>query len=211
MEGKRCCGLPRKVVLCTSSCAVCAIVIVLVTVLLTRPPDDIQTVEQTESDTDAADGDLTILKEAEFAGIFVSGSLALVREVDGNSSYLALNGFALDESCDDLELRLLQAPGVTSITGGGDLALLLPSGEEDFTEALGADFDEELYDQVRVGRYLVQVVAACPLNLLLYILGLPTQRSNYSSSLQLYHCCATPFSFVCTSRTSEVKRCTAPH
>lgn len=150
LETKRWCGMPRKVLLCTASFILIALVTVTVTVLLTRPPDDIKTEEQTESDFDTSDETLTVIKTASFSGISVSGSLSLVRETNGNSSYLALSGFALDEPCDDLEIRLLHVVGFTSGSGGGDIALPLPAGETEFTESLGADFDEDLYDQVSV-------------------------------------------------------------
>lgn len=157
MEGsKTCCGHPRKRVLC---CAVPTVLlaiagVIVLVVLLLRSPDDIETQERTESDPTTAE-ELSILKTATLSSSEVSGTVSLLSVAADNSSFLALNGFIVNDACDDPEIRLQEAGFTSSGTTGGVVVVPLTADtasavELDFTEPLDEDFEAEFYDQVGV-------------------------------------------------------------
>lgn len=159
LEGKTWCGYPRKGVLCCSvfTLLVAAAAIITTLVLVLRPPDDIDTVEQTESDDALTAGDLTILKTATFpaSDAVVAGTLSLLEVSEDGSFYLALNDFSVsDASCSEVEVRLSDATSASSTAAASGVFTVALGVDDagvafDFTEPLDADFDVELYDQVR--------------------------------------------------------------
>lgn len=158
LEGKTWCGHPRKRVLCCSvlTVLIAAAAIITTLVLVLRPPDDIETVEQTESEDALSAGDLTILKAATFpaSDTVVAGTLSLLEVSEDGSFYLALNDFSVSDVCNELEVRLSDATSTSTAAASGVLSIALSvddaSVTADFTEPLDADFDVELYDQVLV-------------------------------------------------------------
>lgn len=145
-EGKKCCGFPRKRVICgLVTVLVIAAVAITLGVVLTRPPDDIETIEKDESDEALTAGELTILKTATLSGTAAEGTLSLLRVAADDSPVLALNNFVLvDSDCAELEIRLDGAAdtAVVPLTSDGGVVAT------DFTEPLEADFDADLFDQV---------------------------------------------------------------
>lgn len=159
LEGKTWCGYPRKRVLCCSllTVLIAAAAIITTLVMVLRPPDDIETIEQTESEDALTAGDLTILKTATFpvSDTVVAGTLSLLEVSEDGSFYLALNDFSVSDACNELEVRLSDATSTSTAAASGVLAVPLSVDDAsitaDFTEPLDADFDVELYDQVLVG------------------------------------------------------------
>ncbi|CAM9294037.1 unnamed protein product [Ectocarpus fasciculatus] len=152
-DSKTCCGHPRKRVLCCAvptALAIIAGVIVLLVLLLRSTPDDIETIEGSES---ASAEELSILKTATLSSSEVSGTVSLLSVAADNSSFLALNDFIINEACDDAEIRLQEAGFATSGTTDGVVVVPLTADtasavELDFTEPLDEGFEAELYDQV---------------------------------------------------------------
>lgn len=146
MEGKKWCGYPRKRVACCGLVtAVIAAAVITTAVVLTRPPDDIETIEKNESDAGTTAGELTVLRTAAFSSTGdVAGTLSLVQIAEDGSYFLAVNDFSAD--CDGTEARLLES-GSTS-AADTSLVVALTAETTDFTEPLDTDFDVDLYDQV---------------------------------------------------------------
>lgn len=142
---KRWCGYPRKRVGCgLATLAVIAAAAVITAVVLTRPPDDIETVEQNEEGIPAAAGELTILRTASLSGTAATGTLSLLQVADDSSSFLALNDLVVaDAGCSALEVRLDDGLEVIPLT-----ADIVSGTAADFTEPLDADFDPDMFDQV---------------------------------------------------------------
>lgn len=167
LEGKTWCGYPRKRVMCCTlvTIALTAAAITTALVLLLRPPDDIETIEQTESDSPVTAGELTVLRTAVFpsSDTVVAGTLSLLEVSEDGSYYMAFNDFSVSDDCNELEVRLsdgatsTSASATTTAAASGVLAVPLSvddaSTTASFTEPLDADFDVELYGQVQyVGK-----------------------------------------------------------
>lgn len=156
MEGKKCCGFPRKrVAWCGLLTLVVAAIVTAVLVVTLKPPDDIETIEQDGDSANSATtaGDLTILSTAALSsdtGGEVDGTLSLLQVTNDSSYFLALNDFSTASDCAELEVRLLSA---TSTSAAGGLVVVPVTADtattSDFTEELVADFDPDLYGQVR--------------------------------------------------------------
>ncbi|CAB1110827.1 unnamed protein product [Ectocarpus sp. CCAP 1310/34] len=154
MEGsKTCCGYPRKRVL---FCTVPAVLAIIASHHCqgdrAGSPDFIETPERTESDSTTAE-ELSILKTATLSSSEVSGTVPLLSVAAGNSSFVALNDFVINEACDEAEIRL-QEKGFTSGTTSGVIVMPLTADtasavELDFTEPLDENFAAVLHDQVR--------------------------------------------------------------
>lgn len=152
---KRCCGFPRKrVAYCGVITVLIAVAAIVTVVLLTRPPDDIETVEKNDSDNVMAADELTVIKTGVFSTdpSAVNGSLSLVQVMEDSSFLLAVNDFRIAATdCEELNVRLLAATSTSS--ADGLLVVPLTSVDAtttvDFTEPLGTDFDPDLYAQVR--------------------------------------------------------------
>lgn len=153
-EDKKCCGYPRKrVAWCGVITLLIAVAVIVTVVILTRPPDDIETIEKNESDTVTTASEITVLRTATLSSddSVVSGTLSLVEAAADNSYFLAVNDFVIESTdCDELEVRLLAASSTTTAADG---LLVVPltvdaTSTVDFTEPLDADFDADLYDAV---------------------------------------------------------------
>lgn len=161
MDAKKCCGYPRnRVVGCAVlSVLIAAAAITTTVVLLTRAPDDIETIEKNESDS-GTQGDFTITRTAAFSSddsSVVSGTLMFLDATADNSSTLAISDFRIAATdCEELNLRLLGAASSTSSSAEGLFVVPLTGAANatstdtaaDFTEPLGDDFDIDLYTQV---------------------------------------------------------------
>lgn len=178
MEGKQCCGYPRKKVACCGflSLLIAAAAITTTVVLLTRPPDDIETIEKSEMDSEPTTGDFTVLRTASFAAAdssAVNGTLMLLDVTADNSSLLSLTDLRIAATdCEGLDIRLLGEASSTSSSAPGLLVVPLTDASNitasdagtDVTEELGDDFDVELYTQV----ILLQCFSCLPHVLLLH-------------------------------------------
>lgn len=143
-EERKWCGYPRKRVGCGLATLAVIAAAIIIAVVLTRPPDDIETVEKSEEDVPVTAGELTVLRTAALAGTGATGTLSLLQVTEDSSSFLALNGFVVDDAgCSAFEVRLddgLEVIPLTADIVGGTAA--------DFTEPLDADFDADMFDQV---------------------------------------------------------------
>lgn len=120
LDGKTWCGFRRKRVACcgVTTIILAAVVIAILAVTL-QAPDDIKTVEQTDSEVISA-GELQVQRQAVFASDNVNGTLSLIEVNEDNSSYVALNDFAVSTIvCDEqsLEVRLLSIGASASSAG----------------------------------------------------------------------------------------------
>lgn len=120
LEGKAWCGFPRKRVACCGvTTVILAAVVIAILAATLQPPDDIETVEQTDSEVISA-GELQVQRQAVFASDDVSGTLSLIEVNEDNSSYVALNDFAVSTTvCDEqsLEVRLVSSGASASSSG----------------------------------------------------------------------------------------------
>ena len=141
---KKWCGYPRKRVGCGLATLAIIAAAVIIAVVLTRPPDDIETVERTEEDVPVTAGELTVLRTAALSGTGAAGTLSLLRVSEDSTSFLALNNFVVDSAdCSAFEVRLDDGLEVIPLT-----AAVVSGTATDFTEPLDADFDPDMFDQV---------------------------------------------------------------
>lgn len=142
--GRTWCGYPRKRIGCGLATLAVIAAAIIIAVVLTRPPDDIETVEQTEDDIPVTAGELTILRIASLSGTAATGTLSLLRVTDDSSSFLALNNLVVaDAGCSAFEVRLDDGLEVIPVT-----AEIVSGTAADFTEPLDAEFDPDMFDQV---------------------------------------------------------------
>lgn len=159
MEGKQCCGYPRARVACCAvlSVLIAAAAITTTVVILTKAPDDIATIEKSESDSGTI-GDFTVTRTAAFssASSVVNGTLMFLDSTTDNSSTLSLTDFRIAATdCEELDIRLLGEASSMSSLAEGLLVVPLTGAANgtaadaaiDFTEMLGDDFDIDLYTQ----------------------------------------------------------------
>eukprot|EP00903_Cladosiphon_okamuranus_P006076 g5989.t1 len=140
---KRWCGCPHKRVGCGLAILAVIAAAVIIAVVLTRPPDDIETVEQDEEDIPVNVGELTILRTASLSGTAATGTLSLLRVTEDSSSLLALNDLVVaDADCSAFEVRLDDGLEVIPLT-----ADVVSGTAADFTEPLDTDFDPDMFDQ----------------------------------------------------------------
>eukprot|EP00752_Nemacystus_decipiens_P007581 g6774.t1 len=140
---KKWCGYPRKRVGCGLVTLAVIAAAIIIAVVLTRPPEDIETVEQTEDDAPVVAGELTILRTATLSGTGAAGTLSLLRVTEDSSSFLALNDLVVDDAdCSAFEVRLDDGLEVIPLT-----AEIVSGTAADFTEPLDAGFDADMFEQ----------------------------------------------------------------
>lgn len=117
VEGKTWCGFPRiRVACCGITTIIVAAVVIAISIVGSRTPDNIEAIEISDSATPTSE--LEIQRQAVFDSQYVNGTLSILRSYADNTSYVALNDFNISApNCDEAEVRLFSSGASVSSTG----------------------------------------------------------------------------------------------